>query len=143
MARFLLHCVLALSLVFNGIAAPFAMEHMSASTHDHEGGAAHGTPSGDHARHGAHAEHLRPVGDPGHEHESHRAIAVDESSPPQQLDRSCCDSTSCQCGCVLPPATGCFAIPTIAPIAAVAPELTVTRVTMTRVASPPFRPPAF
>lgn len=143
MTRFLLHCLLALSLAFNGIVAPLAMEHMSASTHDREGAAGHGAPSADHGQQGAHAGHVRHVGDPGHDHASYLATTGDESLPPEQLDSSCCDGTSCQCGCALPPATGCFAMPTIAPVAAMAPEFSVKRVAITRVASSPFRPPAF
>ena len=93
MLRRLLQLLLALTLILNGIAAPWAMAGML---------------GGHHAQHGAQrtmqAELATAVSDPHahHDHASHHAGALPDSAS-NKAD-SCCDSVICQCGCVLPPA---------------------------------------
>lgn len=137
MARFLLHCVLALSLAFNGIAAPFAMEHRMgpASEHHHEGAAGDvADHAGHHGSQGRHAGHGHQAPDP--------IIADSDAAPAEPLDRSCCNGTSCQCGCVLPPVVACVTLLMIPQVAAIAPVVAPAGVTVTRATTPPFRPPA-
>ncbi len=95
MSRPLLHIVLAFTLILNGISAPWAMARMNHGDHG---------ASGAHAAHGA-AEQS-PVPDPmaHHRHHDHSGVGSDAGSMPEPVeDGNCCDGTSCQCGCVLPP----------------------------------------
>lgn len=131
MRRAALLFLLTLSLVCNGLAAPFAMGHGSVpAQHDHGRSTAKVT---EHAGHG-HAHHGGA--------DSPALEQAPELPPSGQSDASCCNGTTCQCGCVLPPILTCTPIAMIAHVVAVAPEVAVMQAGVTRAATPPFRPPA-
>src|SRR5688500_14829086 len=88
MARLLLRLLLIVSLVMNGVAAPWAMarmQHADASAAHAHAAPAEPVPDG-HAEHATHAGHEMPPGTPAH----------DELG-------ACCEGPGCDCGCVLPP----------------------------------------
>lgn len=136
MPRLLLQLALILSLILNGISAPWAMARM-----DH----------GSHSEHNAHAVH-RDAAQAAqadcmgrHVHHDHPDIGAptDGDSPLAPVaDGSCCDRSLCQCGCVLPPAlalrvTGALEESIGIPAFVAAESHPVLRRT-----SPPLRPPA-
>lgn len=134
MSRRLLHIVLALTLILNGISAPWAMARMDHGDHG---------ASGDHAMHGV-SEQSPAVGPMAH-HGHHDPVAASDdagSMPDPVDDGNCCDGTACQCGCVLPPVLALRMLGvTAAPIgvpAFVAAESHFVRYRT----SPPLRPPA-
>ena len=136
MSRPLLHIVLALTLILNGISAPWAMARM-----DH----------GDHGASGSHAAHgdveQSPAHDPmaHHGHHNHANVVGDLGSmldPVPLDDGNCCDGTSCQCGCVLPPVLALRMLAVIAaPIGVPAFVAAESHLVRNRT-SPPLRPPA-
>jgi hypothetical protein len=134
MVRIFLDVVLALTLILNGISAPWAMARMahaghgSSATHVHESielASAKAPARTDHHGH-------------GHDMGSGETAQVPESPE----GGSCCDGTSCQCGCVLPPALSVAR----ADLIRHAVESTDGIVPLTRFVphrdSPPLRPPA-
>lgn len=134
MRRLTLHLLLVFTLILNGIAAPTAMARMS---HGDHGKAAHTdapaatlAPSAGHAHHGHHGMDDAPTA----------GTIVDTA--PGEHDRSCCNGTTCTCGCVLPPALSAVArlptVPAHAPIAFVFPAAHAQPGHNTH----PFRPPA-
>lgn len=134
MRRLALHLLLVFTLILNGISAPSAMARMSHGDHRPSGQATApiGAPAAEHAHHGPHA-----MGDT-----VTLAAAADLAPSPVGHDRSCCNGTSCACGCVLPPALSVLArLPAVAghaPIAFVFPAAHP----MPGHDTPPFRPPA-
>lgn len=128
MPRLLLHIVLALTLILNGISAPWAMARMD---------------------HGAHANHVAaeqpPAPDPmaHHGHHGHAAAEGDAGSMPEPMDDgNCCDGTSCQCGCVLPPVLA-LRIQAVPPVLIGMPAFVAAESHLVRYrTSPPLRPPA-
>ena len=137
MARLLLRLLLIVSLVTNGVAAPWAMAHPAKATgHDHAAMMAQASSdeasAGSDCHHGAsHVDHA----DMGH-------AAPEADTPATPVDRSCCDGPNCTCGCMLPPALARFVLnlPDLAWTAAPVVE-PATRAGVRR-AIPPFRPPA-
>lgn len=97
MLRLSLHLILALTLVLNGISAPWAMARMS---HGEQGASGSSTAHADHGREalpGAMAHH-------GH-HDSSEAIAdalVTRDHADHADGDACCDGAACDCGCMLP-----------------------------------------
>jgi hypothetical protein len=136
MSRPLLHIVLALTLILNGISAPWAMARMDHSDHG---------ASGDHAAHGDVEQ--SPAHDPmaHHGHHNHANVVGDLGSmldPVPLDDGNCCDGTSCQCGCVLPPVLALRMLAVIAaPIGVPAFVAAESHLVRNRT-SPPLRPPA-
>lgn len=135
MSRPLLQFLLALSLILNGISAPWAMSRMShgddvaGSTHAAHDGRVGASESGAMTHHG-HQQHASASGDAG--------LASGHAD-----HGNCCDGFFCQCGCVLPPmlelrAMGAPSLPD-GPSDGVAAEW---RLVPLRTSSPPFRPPA-
>ena len=134
MARFLLDALLALTLILNGISAPWAMARMahtghgSSAMHVHESMQPAGATTGAEADHHLH----------GHGVDSGGTAQVPDSSG----GGSCCDGTSCQCGCVLPPALSVAASDlTQQVIGSAVGVVSLTRLVPHR-DSPPLRPPA-
>ena len=136
MSRPLLHIVLALTLILNGISAPWAMARMDHGDHG---------ASGDHAAHGDVEQ--SPAHDPmaHHGHHNHANVVGDLGSMPDPVpldDGNCCDGTSCQCGCVLPPVLALRMLAVIAaPIGVPAFVAAESHLVRNRT-SPPLRPPA-
>lgn len=79
-----LRLLLVLTLALNGFTAP------GMAGHDHQAGASADGPATAHSHHQGH-HHGAPAAD----HEKH---------PTRHHGPGCCDGTTCQCGCVLPPA---------------------------------------
>lgn len=134
MSRPLLHIVLGLTLILNGISAPWAMSRMDHGDHG---------ASGSHAAHDAAEPSPAPESMAHHGHHDHAAAGGDAGSMPEPIDDgNCCDGTACQCGCVLPPVLALRMLGvTAAPIgvpAFVAAESHLVRYRT----SPPLRPPA-
>ena len=134
MSRPLLHIVLALTLILNGISAPWAMARMDHGDHG---------ASGSHAAHGDVEQSPAPESMAHHGHHDHAAAGGDAGSMPDPLDDgTCCNGTSCQCGCVLPPvlALRMIGVPTVSigmpSFVAAESHLVLYRT------SPPLRPPA-
>ena len=92
MPKRLLQLVLALTLILNGILAPWAMAGMLGGHH----GKQHTAPE-QHAAVAADA-HVH------HGHHEHEQVASDHGSSDPVAADHCCDGAICQCGCVLPPA---------------------------------------
>ncbi|MGQ0799209.1 MAG: CopL family metal-binding regulatory protein [Pseudomarimonas sp.] len=134
MSRPLLHIVLALTLILNGISAPWAMARMDHGDHG---------ASGSHVAHEAAEPSSAPESMAHHGHHDHTGAAGDQGSIPDPLDDgNCCDGTSCQCGCVFPPVLalrmlGVTAAPIGVPVFVAAESHLVRYHT-----SPPLRPPA-
>lgn len=134
MARLSLHWLLALTLILNGISAPWAMARMghaghgATAHHTHQSVEQAATPAGDHADLQAHG------------HGAH--LSDGEQMPASPDDGSCCDGTSCQCGCVLPPALSLAlaAVPEHV-LAATAQAVPPARL-LPHHDAPPLRPPA-
>lgn len=136
MRRLALHLLLVLSLILNGISAPFAMARMS---HGEDGKAAP-DPAAlevapaviEHAHHGHHV--MTDMGP--------ASSAAQGEAPAGDHDLPCCDGSACACGCVMPPALNIFTRPPtllaharivfVFPVAHAVPGHD----------SPPFRPPA-
>lgn len=125
MARLLLRLLLIVSLVANGVAAPWAMAatpHGGHAGHAGHTGESRGAP---HAHHGEHAHHETPA-----------------PPLPADDDGSCCDGPDCQCGCVLPPMLSRPAAAALAFAWSLPPASEPTVRARVRNAIPPFRPPA-
>jgi hypothetical protein len=137
MARLLLRLLLIVSLVTNGVAAPWAMANPGgAGGHDHAAIVENAPP--DDASSNTDCHH-------SDNHDGHAAMghATPEPSPPSApADRSCCDGPNCSCGCMLPPVMARFVL--TLPILAwsAAPVVEPTTRAVVRSAVPPFRPPA-
>lgn len=134
MPRPLLHIALALTLILNGISAPWAMAGMDHGAH--QAGRSHAT----HA-----AAQPTPATDPmtHHGHHDHAAAEADGGSMPEPMDDgNCCEGTSCQCGCVLPPVLA-LRMPELAPVSIGMPTFVAgeSHLVLYRT-SPPLRPPA-
>ena len=136
MVRPLLQLLLALSLALNGISAPWAMARMNHGDHAQHDTAAHtghGEHDGDHEHDGA-----------GTSHGAHHAhtMADADSAPAKHGGGACCDGTTCQCGCVLPPVVPFIGL-VLAPQALIdASFISPEQHAVVRRGSPPFRPPA-
>jgi hypothetical protein len=136
MPRLLLHFALVLSLIFNGISAPWAMARMGHGDHGaHDARAIH-HDAAQSAPHDSTAHHRH------HDHLDVGAPTEADPSPDPLADGSCCDGSSCQCGCVLPPVlalrmTGVLPVSIGMPAFVAAESHPVLRRT-----SPPLRPPA-
>ena len=116
MFRFGLRFFLILSLLFNGVAAPWAQAHM---------------------RHGGdHAAHETGTAMAGHEH--HATAAADSAGG----DGDCCEGGACQCGCVLAPALPLPCTLLAARHWSAAPADAAPALALIDRDSPPFRPPA-
>lgn len=136
MPRLVFHLLLALTLVLNGLLAPWAMASMgdaAGSMHgmhhrQHQAAGAEPSDAAHHRHHGAHQD----------------ALQADHGMPDGDMDggRDCCQGTACHCGCVLPPVLPlsiAFVLPQgvdVSPSSAVEPLSGIRR------ASPPLRPPA-
>ena len=96
MPRLILQLLLTLTLILNGISAPWAMGRMAHGDH------------GSMMEHGVHGTSLLPKEEgQGDAHRGHHESMVDADAPsaPKRPDSgSCCDDVSCQCGCMVPPA---------------------------------------
>lgn len=126
MARLLLRLLLIVSLVLNGVGAPWAMAHMQhedAAGHAHS--AADAATAAEHGGHASHAGHVMPA-----------AMPVPDDSG------ACCDGAGCGCGCVLPPMLSRLTMSLPAVVQTDAPGPTrEARINGPRT-HPPFRPPA-
>ena len=135
MTRLLLRLLLIVSLVMNGVGAPWAMANTPGGSagHDHAAMVAHAASdegASSDCHHGAHqADHAGM----GH---------ADAGSPSEPTDRSCCDGPNCTCGCTLPPVLARFVanLPVLAFTAAPVAE-PATRAGVRRTI-PLLRPPA-
>lgn len=137
MARLLLRLLLTLSLVTNGVAAPWAMA-MPADAGDHDHAAMVANASMDDMPAGTDCHHGGSHGSQGAM--DHAAPESDSLAAPD--DRSCCDDPNCTCGCVLPPVLARFALSLPVFTWAAAPVAEPTTRTVVRRTVPPFRPPA-
>jgi hypothetical protein len=132
MGRLLLRLLLIVSLVMNGVGAPWATalaaDRVSDSTTQHEsgsasisdcrhGGTSHASASMDHAHHGRGAQEKADA-------------------------RSCCDDAFCTCGCTLPPALSLPVTMLRMQQWAAAPVAGSVIRAVVRHAAPPLRPPA-
>ena len=97
MLRLVLHLILALTLVLNGISAPWAMGRMS---HDEQGA------SGSHA---VHADQHTKRSTEATAHHGHHDPSEPATGAPVTRDHAdhgdsgaCCDGAACHCGCMLP-----------------------------------------
>lgn len=127
MARLLLRLLLIVSLVMNGVAAPWAMANMRHA--DASAGHMHAT-AGEPAR----AEHAG--------HTSHVGHAMPAEAPPLEDRGTCCDGFGCDCGCVLPPMLARMAPGLPAVVWTAAPHTEPATRFAGRSSMPPFRPPA-
>ncbi len=135
MARRALHLLLALTLAFNGISAPWAMERMSKASHAGHGTHAQGPVSAE-AEADPHATHHAQYG-------SHDMAAMaDPTGPAAPMEASCCNGPGCECGCVMPPVVSVMALRvTPQPLSIALFEFTARHAAVRR-DNPPFRPPA-
>lgn len=136
MPRLFSHLLLSLTLVLNGLLAPWAMAGMS-----HGAGSVHGAH---HQHHGSAEDDTTPVGS-HHQHGDQNGVAKhcgDQPADQSEGGRSCCSGTACQCGCVLPPVLPQVLVwvttqsVTVSPASRVEPFSGIGR------ARPPLRPPA-
>lgn len=135
MARRALYLLLALTLAFNGISAPWAMARMSKASHAEQGTHAHGSVSAE-AVADTHAMHHAQRG--GHD----MAAMADPAAPAAPMEESCCNGPTCECGCVLPPVVPAMVLRvTPQPLSVASFEFT-TQHAVVRLGNPPFRPPA-
>ena len=120
MRRILLRLLLIVSLVMNGVAAPWAVAKVRSDAAVAESG-------------------HRAMSDC---HRNDAAEAVADAVQGEASERSCCGSSGCDCGCLLPPMSPrlSVALPAVAWSAAPA-SVPPTRAMLQRVAAP-FRPPA-
>lgn len=130
MSGVLLRLLLIVSLVFNGVSAPWAMAAMK---HDH--GHAHGigAPADATSTEAAHMHH----GAMDHHQMPHPDRIAD-----RDVVRPCCDGSTCTCGCVLPPMLVPLSSPLIDAVWSPAPLRAALVLAVTSRASAPFRPPA-
>lgn len=138
MIRRVLQLLLALTLVLNGVSAPWAMMRMK-----HEAQTGHGT----------HGRAVTP-GSPGtaspdahalRGHLGHHPLktASDaDAQVPVPVDDTGCSDTNCHCGCMLPPVAAFPVLTALAHPAAVTPLVSLQQHAVIRRGSPPFRPPA-
>ncbi|MCQ4163654.1 CopL family metal-binding regulatory protein [Tahibacter harae] len=132
MRRLAFHLLLAMTLVLNGIAAPWAMARMNHAGH----GQAPPVLAAGAAADAGHAQHDRPAA-------SHDCAApVQNDTSCTDPERSCCDGAACACGCVLPPALGMPAPAAAAPALAFLVFPLPARRSPPGHDTPPFRPPA-
>jgi hypothetical protein len=134
MTRLLLRLLLIVSLVTNGVAAPWAMAHpATGGGHDPAAMVAQSAP--DEGSAGSDCHH-------GASHGDHAAMGPAASEPSVPDDRSCCDGPSCTCGCMLPPVLARVALNLPVMVWSAAPVVEpVTRAGVRR-ALPLLRPPA-
>ncbi len=97
MLRPLLHVILVLTLVLNGVSAPLAMARMS---HGEQGASGSSTAHADHGREAV------PQAMAHHAHHEPSEVATDAPVPLGHADHgdagACCDGAACHCGCMLP-----------------------------------------
>ncbi len=133
MPRLLLHLALVLSLILNGISVPWAMARMDHGNHDA------------HAAHhdAAQAAQADPMAHHGHHDLLDMGAPADgDPSPDPLADGSCCDGSSCQCGCVLPPVLA-LRVMGVLPVSIGMPAFVAAEShPVLRRTSPPLRPPA-
>jgi hypothetical protein len=134
MTRVLLRLMLIVSLVMNGVSAPWAMAKEAQSTgHEHHLAMASQatetqvSPASE-CRHGGHAgmDHGQKPGD----------------APSTETERSCCDGPNCSCGCMLPPMLARFVLNVPVLEWTATPTAEPSTRAVVRRAAPPFRPPA-
>ncbi|UXI66044.1 CopL family metal-binding regulatory protein [Tahibacter amnicola] len=132
MNRILLRLLLVISLVMNGVMAPWAMAGGPRSSHHHaEMVAQVSADDGSDCHHGA-----------GHDNAAPQLDHTGHGNGKASTDRSCCDGSTCTCGCLFSPLLARFAmeLPFIAwacePTAEPSTHALVSR------AFPPFRPPS-
>ena len=137
MARILLRLLLIVSLVTNGVAAPWAMAHPAkGSGHDHAAMVAQA--SSDEASAGSDCHHGASHGD----HPAMGHAAPEAETPAAPVDRSCCDGPNCTCGCMLPPVLARFALNLPVLTWSAAPLVVPATRAGVRRAMPLLRPPA-
>lgn len=132
MVRLVLQSLLALTLILNGISAPWAMGRMAHSGHGSAAHHSHGSAGRDPSVATAATDH--------HGHHDHSGGAPQLPAAPD--DGSCCDGTSCQCGCVLPPALSVAVAGIPAPMPGPASHAALPVLLVPHHDSPPLRPPA-
>ena len=145
MSALALRLLLILSLVFNAVAAPWAMARMQHDGHAHGVDAASPQDTRQHAAGHDHAtmSHASP-----HDHAAMLHAAAHDHAPtlPDQAaahdDSACCDGAMCQCGCILPPAVAFFATLVLDPQPSLQIDIPHAALAVVARSSPPFRPPA-
>lgn len=135
MTRLLLRLLLIVSLVFNGVGAPWAAAPSPAAAggHDHAAMASHGASEGIASGSDCHHGHAADMSS-GMNHDAHGKAAGD--------DRSCCGDAHCTCGCMLPPVLGRFAVTLPVLRWSIAPVVEPVTRAVVRHTAAPFRPPA-
>lgn len=135
MSRLVLRLLLALTLVCNGLLAPWAMAGMAGSA-----ATIHGRHHGQDAAAGADAADLAHHRHPG---DALGPLPADGGTPDDTDGAgSCCEDASCHCGCVLPPALPVVSALVLAHRLDASPANAVEAWSGIRRASPPLRPPA-
>ena len=134
MSRLLLRLLLIVSLVMNGIGAPWAMAKAPVDDHDHSRMMAQAVadvaPAMTDCHGGARSEAAGLAANP------------DRGDSPPPIERSCCDGPQCSCGCVLPPLLIRF-MPSLSALHwTAAPIAEPTMRAVARATVPPFRPPS-
>lgn len=147
MSALALRLLLILSLVFNAVAAPWAMAGMQHDGHAHAGAAAAVVPVQDMQQHVAGHDHAMMSHTSPHDHAAMlQTSRHDHASMPDEGDThgsaSCCDGAMCQCGCILPPAVTFAATLTLEPQPSLPIDMTHVALAIVARGSPPFRPPA-
>jgi len=134
MDRLILNFLLALTLILNGISAPWAMARMAHAGHGSSSHHVHEQVASDSGLAHASADHH------AHQH------GVNPGESPQAPDApdngSCCNGTTCQCGCVLPPALSVALDSIPAPRTGPASHAALPVLLVPHHDSPPLRPPA-
>lgn len=142
MRRAILHLLLSLSLVFNAVAAPWAMAGMHAEDQvPPQADSARSMAAPDHSAHhghghGAHADRVA----------TDAPDRVDAAPAPHAVhahdDGSCCNGALCSCGCILAPALPFAAAPALAAVPGAQSCVLPPQPRVAVRATPPFRPPA-
>lgn len=130
MFRLCLHCLLVFGLVFNGISAPWAKPHAHGGTAVAAGTVASTQDGPPHAMHAHHA-HAPDAEADVHTH--------DDTAAAQHGD---CGGSSCQCGCVVPPALAFRTAIQVRATTAADPAVCVFALRALHRSTAPFRPPA-
>lgn len=134
MAYLVLRVLLVLTLLLNGVSAPWAMVRMNHGDHERTGSHRHSAPVDAVAQTQAHIGHA--------DHRGSIPSSDAGTDPDRSMDGNCCDGATCQCGCVLP-AGGHYAAPLMMPHAlTTAPLVTGQTLAVMYRGNPPFRPPA-
>lgn len=135
MARVLLHLLLVLGLVVNAVSPAAAHVHAKAA-HAHGMSMSHAMPAAIDG-HAGHHDHAATAGD--HAMHAHHAA---EQRDTASSNHDCCNGSTCQCGCAMPPAVARDTGIVPAPQATPAQPCDAPVLALIRGGSPPFRPPA-